>query len=210
MVVEYDRWVMVRKRDPDAPAPETVIPEPADAVPFDSLSAPWRGRESYDITRAGSAHLWEDYSVGERIDHVDGMTIEESDHMQACRLFQNTARVHFNQHVEAGGRFGRRIVYGGYLISLARALSFNGLANAQSIAAINGGRHVAPTFAGDTVYAWSEVLDRAPLASGVGALRLRTVAVKNHPCDDFPLRDGDGKDHPAVVLDFDYTVLMPR
>ena len=58
--------------------------------------------------------------------------------MMACRLFQNTARVHFNQHVEAEGRFGRRIIYGGHLISLARALSFNGLENAQTVAAING------------------------------------------------------------------------
>jgi 2-methylfumaryl-CoA hydratase len=210
MVVEYDRWVMVRKRDPAAAAPETVIPALADAVALDSLSAPWRGGRHYDTVQAGGGYLWGDYTAGERIDHVDGMTIEESDHMQACRLFQNTARVHFNQHVEAGGRFGRRIVYGGYLISLARSLSFNGLANAQTIAAINGGRHVAPSFAGDTIYAWSEVLDKAPLNDAVGALRLRTVAAKNHACGDFPLRDGEGSDHPAVVLDFDYTVLMPR
>ena len=85
---------------------------------------------------------------------MDGMTIEESEHMMATRLYQNTARVHFNQHAEKEGRFGRRIVYGGHVISLARSLSFNGLANAIRVAAINGGRHVAPTFAGDTVYAW--------------------------------------------------------
>ena len=48
-----------------------------------------------------------DYHAGERIDHVDGMTIEESCHMMATRLYQNTARVHFNQHLEKDGRFGR-------------------------------------------------------------------------------------------------------
>ena len=42
--------------------------------------------------------------------------------------------------------------------SISRAMSFNGLANAFRIVAVNGGRHVAPTFAGDTIYAWSEVL----------------------------------------------------
>jgi 2-methylfumaryl-CoA hydratase len=88
------------------------------------------------------------------------MTIEESEHMMATRLYQNTARVHFNQQAEKAGRFGRRIIYGGYIISLARSLSFNGLANAFSVAAINGGRHVAPAFAGDTVYAWSEVIEQ--------------------------------------------------
>ena len=80
------------------------------------------------------------HRVGERIDHLDGMTIEEAEHMMATRLYQNTARVHFNQHVEKDGRFGRRIIYGGHIISLARSLSFNGLANrrrSQNAAAPN-------------------------------------------------------------------------
>jgi len=212
-VVEYHRWAMVRKRDPAAPAPAPVVPELPDAVPTTSLvAAPWRASGAYDPAQAGSPHFWDDYTVGERIDHVDGITLEESDHMQACRLFQNTARVHFNQHAERQGRNGRRIVYGGHLISLSRALSFNGLANAQRIAAINGGRHVAPSFAGDTIYAWSEVLDKQALDSdpGIGALRLRTVACKDRPCDDWPGQDADGTYDPAVVLDFDYTALLPR
>jgi 2-methylfumaryl-CoA hydratase len=120
--------------------------------------------------------------------------------------------VHFNQHVEQHGRFGRRIVYGGHIISLARALSYNGLANAVSIAAINGGTHANPSFAGDTIYAWSQVLDtiEIPGRGDVGALRLRTVATKDLACVDFPYKDESGKYLPQVVLDFDYTVLMPR
>ena len=35
--------------------------------------------------------------VGERIDHVDGVTVEEAEHQIATRLYQNTARIHFNQ-----------------------------------------------------------------------------------------------------------------
>ena len=149
---------------------------------------------------------------GERIDHVDGMTIEESEHMMATRLYQNTARVHFNQQAEKAGRFGRRLIYGGYIISLARSLSFNGLANAFSIAAINAGRHVSPAFAGDTVYAWSEVIDKLALPgrNDLGALRLRSVATKDQPCANFPYKIADGGYDPSVLLDFDYTVLMPR
>ena len=122
------------------------------------------------------------------------------------------ARVHFNQHVEKEGRFGRRIVYGGHIISLARALSFNGLANALSIAAINSGRHTNPSFAGDTIYAWSEILAKMeiPGRTDIGALRVRTVAAKDRPCHDFPYQNPDGTYDPSVVLDFDYTVLMPR
>ena len=212
-VLDYSRWVMVRKNDLDAPAPDPVVPNLPEAVGAADLSAPFHvDRERYDTVLAGSPHLWGDYQVGERIDHVDGITIEDAEHMMAARLYQNTARVHFNHHVEKGGRFGRRIIYGGHIISLARSLSFNGLANAIKVAAINGGRHTAPTFAGDTVYAWSEVLDKAALPgrADIGALRLRTVATKDRSCADFPYKGEDGGYDPAVVLDLDYTVLMPR
>ncbi len=212
-VLDYVRWVMVRKRDESSPAPEPVLPELPAAVAVGDLEVPWDLRGGhYDTTLGGSPYLWDDYEVGERIDHVDGMTIEESEHMLATRLYHNTAKVHFNQHVESQGRFGRRIVYGGHVISLARALSYNGLANAVSIAAINGGTHSNPSFAGDTIYAWSEVLDRMELPgrADLGALRLRTVATKDLACGDFPYRDADGKYLPNVVLDLDYTVLIPR
>jgi 2-methylfumaryl-CoA hydratase len=213
MVVDYCRWVMVRKRDPSAPAPEAVVPELPGAVATEELVVPKQLRvDGYDTALAGSEQLWDDYEVGEKIDHIDGVTVEEADHMMAARLYQNPARVHFNQHSEKQGRFGRRIVYGGHVISLARALSFNGLANAFRVAAINGGRHAAPTFAGDTVYAWSEVLGKAPLPGrgDLGVLRLRTVATKDRLCADFPYKNADGQYDPAVVLDFDYQVLMPR
>ena len=70
----------------------------------------------------------------------------------------------------------------------------------------------SPSFAGDTIYAWSEVLDRMELPgrADLGALRLRTVATKDLACADFPYRDADGKYLPNVVLDLDYTVLIPR
>jgi 2-methylfumaryl-CoA hydratase len=138
------------------------------------------------------------------------MTVEEAEHQIATRLYQNTAKVHFDGHAAAGTRFGRRLIYGGHVISLARALSFNGLANAFHVAAINGGRHVAPLFAGDTVYAWSEILDTSEIAgrSDVGALRIRTIATKNQPCAEFPGRT-EGAYHPAVILEFDYWALIP-
>jgi 2-methylfumaryl-CoA hydratase len=212
-VLDYIRWVMVNKRDPASPAPDPVIPELPVFVGDEDLIVP-DGLEmgGFDTMLAGSDMLWDDYQVAEKIDHVDGMTIEESDHMLATRLYQNTAKVHFNQHTQKEGRFGRRIVYGGHVISLARALSFNGLGNAFKVAAINAGNHVAPTFGGDTIYAWSEVLGKSELPDrdDLGALRLRTVASKDQTCENFPGKGEDGTYDPSVVLDFDYTVLMPK
>ncbi|MEK9706507.1 MAG: MaoC family dehydratase [Alphaproteobacteria bacterium] len=212
-VLNYVRWVMVRKRDESAPAPEAQVPDLPKAVAASALVVPpgfdCRG---YDAALAGSPHLWDDYAVGEKIDHVDGNTVEEAEHMLATRLYQNTAKVHFNQFEQKSGRFGKRLVYGGVVISTARALSFNGLANAFKVAAINAGQHANPIFAGDTIHAWSEVLDKAEIAgrNDLGALRVRTVATKDRPCADFPYKDADGKLLADVVLDFDYWVLMPR
>jgi 2-methylfumaryl-CoA hydratase len=213
-VLSYARWVMVNKRNLDAPAPETMVPKFVESVDPDSLgkALPPLKLTVYDYALAGSPRRWEDYAVGDKIDHVDGQTIEEAEHQLATRLFQNTARVHFNQHVEGQGRFGRRIVYGGHIISIARSLSFNGLANAFHVLGLNGARHVAPSFAGDTIYAWSEVLDKAELPgrSDMGALRLRTFAVKDRDCADFPGAKDDGKYEDGVVLDMDYWVALPR
>ncbi len=50
-----------------------------------------------------------------------------------------------------------------------------------------------------------------PGRSDIGALRLRTTATKDFPCTLFPAKATDGRaDHPAVVLELDYTVLIPR
>ncbi len=150
-VLEYVRWVMVRKRDPAAAIAEESVPKLPSALAADAhrrrlsgdqYAAPTIARLPVRTRSGAITH------IGEKIDHVDGMTVEEAEHQLATRLYQNTAKVHFNQFSEGQGRFGRRLIYGGHVISLARALSFNGLANAFHVAAINGGRHVAPLFAG--------------------------------------------------------------
>ena len=225
VVLDYARWVMVRKRDEAAPAPDEKVPDLPKCVEPEALgdACPIIHSAAYDTVLAGSPHRFGDYRVGDKIDHVDGITVEEAEHMIATRLYQNTARIHFNRFAESKGRFGRRLIYGGHAISLARALSFNGLGNAFHLAAINGGRHVAPLFAGLTVFAWSQVLATAELPGreDVGALRLRTIATTDRPCADFPLKlasasaesrtRGTGDDYdPAVILDLDYWVLMPR
>ncbi|MDO9474763.1 MAG: MaoC family dehydratase [Caulobacter sp.] len=210
-VLSYVRWVMVRKRSEEAEVGEQATPKLATAVAASDLLLP-EGLDfsKYDFALAGAPHAFEDYDIGEKIDHVDGMVVEEAEHQMATRLYQNTAKVHFNQYERAKDPTGRRLVYGGVVISTAKALSFNGLQNAGLILAINGGRHVNPYFAGATVFAWSEVRDKADLGDGVGALRLRLVATKDRPCADFPDKDEAGAYPAEIILDFDYWAAVPK
>ena len=219
-VLTWARWVIVNKRSAEAPAPAPVVPTLPEFVPPERLAVPgFLKAAALAPAVTGSADLWDDYAPGERIDHPSGMTLDETDHTLATRLYQNTARVHFDElamkkaasgHAPSGP--GRRLVYGGHVISICRALSYDGLENALLIAAINAGSHVNPTFAGDTLYAVTEVRDkwRLPGRADVGALRLRLLGLKNLPAAEFrsPVAP-DGKPHPNLVLDLDYSVLMP-
>jgi len=214
LVLTWVRWVMVNKRLADAPAPPPVVPQLPEAVPAERLAVPaFLRAATFDTKLTGATDLWDDYEIGERIDHPSGLTLDESDHTLAAKLYQNNARVHFDELAMKKSAFGRRLVYGGHVISVCRALAYDGLENALTIAAINGGSHTNPTFAGDTLYAVTEVREKRPLPgrADLGALRLRLLGLKNLPAAELPSPIApDGAHPPNVVLDLDYTVLMPR
>jgi len=217
-VLSWVRWVMVRKAAAEANVGEGHVPVLAEAIPPERLVAPARIGSAAGLAEwceaTGCEDLWEGYAPGDRIQHPSGMTIEEADHMAATRLYQNNAKPHFDALAMRDSHVGARLVYGGHVISVCRALAYDGLENVVAVAAINGGSHVAPTLAGDTLYAYTDVLERwkLPGRTDLGALRLRLVGLKNvHPAG-LPAdggRDAAGH-HPNVVLDLDYTVLMPR
>ena len=208
IVLTYYRWLMMRKRNEGMiKSFQNTIPDLPDKVKTKDFNL----IENFDIDKwsssvSGSNFYFNDYSEEEEIHHLDGQTIEEAEHQIATRLYQNNARVHFNQHIEKSGRFGKRIIYGGYIISLARAISCNGLANTFKLAAIHSGKHSAPTFAGDTIYAWSKILEKEIINKNVGAMMIRTLASKNDSKMNFP----DKKNlTDNIVLDLEYSVLIP-
>ena len=208
IVLTYYRWLMMRKRSEGMiKSFKNTIPDLPDKVKTKDFNL----IENFDVDKwsssvSGSSFYFNDYSEEEEIHHLDGQTIEEAEHQIATRLYQNNARVHFNQHIEKSGRFGKRIIYGGYIISLARAISCNGLANTFKLAAIHSGKHSAPTFAGDTIYAWSKILEKEIIHKNVGAMMIRTLASKNDSKMNFP----DKKNlTDNIVLDLEYSVLIP-
>ena len=130
IVLTYYRWLMMRKKDFEVHLDKRTIPELPDSVPTSDFEIPEKlNLKNWNPNITGSDSYYADYKISEEIHHLDGQTIEESEHQMATRLYQNNARVHFNQHIEKDGRFGKRIIYGGYIISLARAISCNGFGN---------------------------------------------------------------------------------
>ena len=207
-ILEYKRWVMVKKRFVGVQDMPSNLPSLKTSLDGSELNIPEKlDFTKYDTNAAGSKKSFNDYKVGDLIDHIDGNTICEADHLFATRLWQNNSRVHFDINAREDKK---RLIYGGHIISLVRALSFNGLENAQMIVGINGGTHANPAFAEDTIYCWSEVLDKIDLNKrNIAALRLKSVGTKekNH---NMKVKSDDGRYLPNVVLDFDYWVLVPK
>jgi 2-methylfumaryl-CoA hydratase len=210
-VVSWVRWVMLHKSNLETPAPATTIPDLPNFVAAENLHLPKNiSAKKFNSAITGGQYFWEDYQAGERINHAAGMTINVADHSQATRLYQNNARLHFDDHLMKVSSFGQRLVYGGVAISVCRALSFEGLENVLAILAINAGSHANPCFSNDTIYCATEVLDAFTLPnSDLGALRLRMVGIKNMSPNEIAEFKTENTYHPNVVLDLDYTVAMP-
>ncbi|WP_156677805.1 MaoC family dehydratase [Sphingomonas profundi] len=211
-VCSFVRWVMVRKAATGGEPCEAQVPHLPTMVEPDRIvpPPPVDGAALFDASQSDRG--WEDYAVGERIDHPDGITIDPSDHTLATKLFQNNAQVHFDALLMSGTGHGQRLVYGGFVMSICHALGYDGLENAFAIGAINGGTHAAPVFAGDTLYAATLILDRfaLPGRSDVGAIRIRRIGLKNVRPEGLDLASLSPRErHPALVLDLDHTLLFP-
>jgi 2-methylfumaryl-CoA hydratase len=202
-LMSFVRWVMVRKRarvmTPWLDTPERPsLPEQVDRAWLKERVVQCeqtQGRSQRDL-------FFEDYVVGEQIDHVDGHTVNPSEHMGFTRLFQNSARVHFDAlHTE-----GRPLVFGGFAMSVGYAQALNGLDNRLGLIGMNSGAHPNPVYAGDTLFSATEVLDLDALGpeSAVGLIRCRLRVVKNKRALSSVAEPQD------VVLDMDYWEQMPK
>jgi len=215
LVLEWKRWVMVKKNDVNLKAKDTFVPTLPEQVEIESQNLP----EHINFSSWQNSHS--DFQIkfsaikeGETFFHRDGMTINDSDHSLATRLYQNNARVHFDQHLMAISPNGKRLVYGGHIISICRALSYNGLSNAMWLSAINGGSHCNPSYSGDTIYCQSEILEKTVIKgrNDLGLVRIQMLGIKNNTPDKidsiYQVVNGRKKYHSDVVLDLDYSALM--
>ncbi len=224
-VLTFVRWVMVNKRevnkrDLETKTSESLVPDFPAWVKADALSVPRYLREDrFPAADTGGARYWDDFvpqpgKVPKILESLiispSGMTVDNSDHTLATKLYQNNARVHFDHLHMQDTRFGQRLIYGGHVISVCRALVHEGLENAMGILAINSGTHKAPTFAGDTLYAMAVATPLAPINKHWGALRILLNGFKNWIPKPSSGNSGEPAPPDSHVLTFDYTVLMPR
>ena len=109
-------------------------------------------------------NYFEDFQIGALIRHARGKTVTEMDNVLLTNLVMNTAEGHFNEHVMkqgASGIFAQRVVFGGINLSMVLGLAAQDTAE-QCLAEIGLDkiRLSNPVFHGDTLYAYSEVLDK--------------------------------------------------
>ncbi len=213
-VVSWKRWVMVHKRT-DAKLSQATLPSLEPQVDFEQQKLPDSVNfNEWQVHYSDSQAKFSELNEGEKIFHRDGITINDSDHSIATRLYQNNARVHFDQFMMNDTPHGKRLVYGGHIISLCRALSYNGLANAVWLSAINAGTHCNPSFAGDTIFCQSEIISKQTIEGrdDLGLVRIRMLGLKNNTPDKigelYQQENSRTRYHANVVLDLDYTAMV--
>ncbi|MGD9765837.1 MAG: MaoC family dehydratase [Candidatus Binatia bacterium] len=161
VVLTYERKVQVWKNDIEAPvvkdsraappvACELVLPPYDPARPYRSLA---------HLSNADT--YFEDFRAGDIIEHSRGRTMT-SEHIALTAMLDNTSQVHCNQHMIAQNpeRFvgGQLIIFGGIPFQLCLGLSCPDVAdNSLGDISYRTGKHTAPLFAGDTVFASTEI-----------------------------------------------------
>jgi itaconyl-CoA hydratase len=152
---------------------------------------PQRYRESY-------GRYFEEFTVGDVYEHRPGRTITETDNIHFTLLTMNKHPIHFDSAYAAKSEFGRPLVNSTFLLAVVTGMS---VADISQKAIANLGwtdvKLTAPVFAGDTVYAESEVLAKRESGSRPtqGIVTVRTLGKKS-----------DG----TVFMTFERQVLVPK
>ncbi len=104
---------------------------------------------------------FEDFAVGDRYEHRPGRTISEADNTWFTLLTMNTHPMHFDKEYAKHSEFGRCIVCSPFTVALMVGMSVTDVSQ-KAIANLGWSeiKLTAPVFAGDTLYADSEVLDK--------------------------------------------------
>lgn len=123
---------------------------------------------------------FEDYGVGTLFRHPVGRTVTDVDNIWFTNLTMNMNPVHFDAHYSAQTEFKRPLVNSCFTLALVTGLSVADVDHAYANLGWDEVRLPAPVFAGDTIYAQSEVVEARESRSrpSVGIVKLRTTGFK--------------------------------
>ncbi|MCG8423542.1 MAG: MaoC family dehydratase [Proteobacteria bacterium] len=138
----------------------------------------------------GQVNYFEDFEVGAKMRHARGTTIGEVENQLLTKLVMNTADAHFNEHKMNRSPFGQRLVFGLVTGSMVIGLASQDTAeNALAELRFDKFRFRAPVFHGDTIYAYTEVLEkRSAEREDAGIVRFKHWGVKH---DDTIVFEGE-------------------
>jgi acyl dehydratase len=106
-------------------------------------------------------NYFEDFTVGEVLRHRRGKTIEPLENVLITNMVMNTASGHFDEVVMHDTMFKKRLQFGGVTASLIIGMSSQDTSeNALAELAMTSIRFKEPVFHGDTLYAFTEVLEK--------------------------------------------------
>lgn len=145
----------------------------------------------------GNDNYFEDFHPGDVFEHARSKTMTEMDGVLITNMVMNTAQGHFNEQQMKSTPFGQRIVFGGVTASLVIGLAIQDTGeNALAELALDKVRFRTPVFHGDTLTAFTEVLETHDSSrADAGRVRFRHWGVNQ-----------DGK----TVFEGERTVLIKR
>jgi itaconyl-CoA hydratase len=125
------------------------------------------------MSLTGSNNYYEDFAVGQVIRHARGKTMCENDNVGITLQVLNTAEAHFNEDAMKDS-FGKRLQFGGVTIAMIIGMTTQDTAeNAVRELSLNKIRLKSSVFHGDTLYAYSEVLETTPHDDDSGVVTFR-------------------------------------
>jgi len=216
VVCTWQRKVQVFKLNAEAPLHEgDVEPDAIDCEPFLPAYTPSRDYKALAHLSSPDSYF-EDFRPGTILVHSRGRTVT-AEHIHLTAILDNTSQVHCNQFMidqdpqrYAGGKL---IIFGGIPFTLCLGLSCPDVGeNALGDLIYKTGRHTAPLFEGDTVFAETEILATRDLAGrpdlGVVETRLRGYKYERAPGTNTPDAPKDWK--KTQIFELDRHVVVKR
>ena len=141
---------------------------------------------------------YEEFEVGETIEHDKRRTVSESDNQRFCDMTMNQQPLHLDAEFAADTQFGERLVNGLYTMSLATALTVPDTTEGTIVANLSYDdvQHPNPVFHGDTIRVQTTVTDKRETSDGDRGVVTMHVEV-------FKVNDPE----EPLVCEFDRTAL---